>query len=91
MNTAFRRSVVAIFLLIAMLFIVSGGLAADRTVRAFTPIADAIDSPSLSTAVPDTVYGNGPKPDHSGDPDDPDKVPPMFLLLLFNRLILIGM
>lgn len=89
MTTTFRRSAVASILLAAMLLITSGGLAAERNLEVFCP-SGAIYAPGPDSAPPDTVYGGPPKPDRSGDPDDPDKTPPLILFYIINRFILLG-
>jgi hypothetical protein len=89
-NTTFRRSVAASLFLVAMFIITSGGIAADLGHRQATIFSSAEQAPSFSPAQPDTQWGGTPHPDHHGDPDDPDKVPPMILFQLFNRLFVLG-
>jgi hypothetical protein len=74
-----------------MLFITSGGYAADRGYRFTTmnSISESFHAPDLSSSVPDTCMNGTPKPDHHGDPDDPDRVPHLVLLIM-SRLFVLG-
>ncbi len=81
MQTTFRRLAVAsiMILLVTLLFISAGGITGPGHARdLFEP-----GHLTISGSPPDTVSGSGgPRPENHGDPNDPDKLPPLALFFL---------